>query len=118
MVSLLLIVLSVWELICPGSEPSRGALCHCSASAALGSRLAVPALQGWGRQGQCRAAGSHGSMSVPAQLRALSCLVMGWISTVPRHDELLCFSAGAITTDFCVVERTLRLTVCSGWSVV
>lgn len=29
----------------------------------------------------------------------------------PYHDELLCFSAGAITTDFCAVEETLRLTV-------
>lgn len=36
--------------------------------------------------------------------------VMGFHG-VPHHDELLWFSAGAITTDFHAVKEPLRLTV-------
>lgn len=57
MVPLLLIVLSVWEFISPGSEPCKGALCPCSASASLGCRLALQT---------CRAGGARGNTGLLA----------------------------------------------------
>lgn len=50
-------------------------------------------------------------MCLPSCGQTFSCLMIVQSDRVPYHDELLCFSAGAITTDFCAVEETLRLTV-------
>lgn len=54
--------------------------------------------------------GQDPGVCLPSCGQPFTCLVIVQSDRVLYHDELLCFSAGAITTDFCAVEETLRLT--------
>lgn len=123
--SVLLIVLSLWVINLCLALSLANELCHCSAPAPAVPAPLHPRDPGWlcnpCRSGEARGSAGllavmawTGSMSLSVQLWAFSCLGIdqsdGFFHRVPCHDELLCFSAGAITTDFCAVKGTLRLT--------